>query len=179
MSDPNVFAVLIPCDKKNLARDAFRLQDNADCYCKAVEGIAEEPTIDSREPTPAPQSSPEGNYDSADRVLLRLDKLPKDLKKGWQFGTDPLVSDVLLGHRGTKGISSHHFHIAITKQFRVELHEKSRYGTAVGYDGQAKEVVLKEDKWLLSFEPGAQKQWKYIIIYVPDADGLAFKIEFP
>ena len=131
------------------------------------------------EPTPAPQLSSEANYDSTDRIVLPLNKLPKDPKKGWQFGTDPRVSDVLLGHRGTKGISGRHFRITITPHFRVNLHEKSRYGTAVGYDGQAKDMVLKDDKWLLSFEPGAQKQWKEVIIYVPDADGLAFKIEFP
>jgi hypothetical protein len=83
MSNPNIFAVLIPCDKNNLARAAFRLPENVHGYCKAAEGsaqgIAEEPTIDSREPTPAPGSSPEqSNYNSADRILLRLDKPPKD-----------------------------------------------------------------------------------------------------
>ena len=179
MADPNLFAVLTAYDNKNLARDAFGLPANIHCFRKAAEGIAEEPTIDSREPTPAPQPSPEARCESGDRILLRLDKPPKDSKTGWKFGTDPRVSDVLLGHRGTSGISSSQFYITITEQFHVELHERSRYGTVVSYDGQAKNVILKDDKRLLSFEPGAQKQWKDIIVYVPDANGLAFKIEFP
>ena len=82
MFDPNVFAVLIPCDQKNLARDAFRLPEDADCYCNAAKDITEEPTIDSRKPTPAPQLSSEANYNSTDRIVLRLNKLPKDPKKG-------------------------------------------------------------------------------------------------
>ena len=41
------------------------------------------------------------------------------------------------------------------------------------------EAVLKDDKRLLSFEPGAHEQWEEIIVYVPDDEGLAFKIELP
>ena len=44
-----------------------------------------------------------------------------------------------------------------------------RYGTCVGHD----------DKRLLSYEPGARKQWEEVIIDAPDADSLAFTIEFP
>lgn len=93
----NTFAVLIPCDEKNRARDAFRVQPNADCYRKAAEGIAERPTIASREPTPGLQPLPEGNSDSIDHIQLTFDKTPNDPQKGLQFGTDPR-SDVLLGH---------------------------------------------------------------------------------
>lgn len=183
MSDPNVFAVLTPRDRNNLARAAFCLPENADSYYRAAkgsaQGIAEEPTIDSRESTPAPGPSPEQtNYNSADRIVLRLDKPPRDPTK-WQFGTDPRVCDCLLGHRGTIGISSRQFCIVLTQLFWIELHDMSRYGTCVSHDGQAEDVVFKDDKRLLSYEPGARKQWKEVIIYVPDADGLAFKIEFP
>src|SRR6266576_1300185 len=102
MSDPNVFAVLTPRDRNNLASAAFRLPENAHSYFKVAvasgQGIAEEPTINSREPTPAPgPPSEQANYNSADRIMLRLDKLPKDPTKGWQFGTDPRVCDYLLG----------------------------------------------------------------------------------
>lgn len=40
-------------------------------------------------------------------------------------------------------------------------------------------MVIKDDKRLLSYEPGARKQWEEVILYVPDADGLTFKINFP
>ena len=179
MLDPKLFAVLTAYDKSNLAREAFGLPENVHCYRKTTEGIAPEPIIDSREPTPAPQPPPESNYESGDRLLLRLDDAPKDPKTGWQFGTNPRVCDVLLGHRGTTGISSRQFCIAITDQLRVELHDESRYGTIVSHDGQAMNVVLKDDKRLLSFEPGAHEQWEEIIVYVPDDEGLAFKIELP
>lgn len=176
-SDPNLFAVLVPCDEKNFASDAFGLPENAHCYHKAAEGIVViEPTMSSREPTPAPQIGPALQSSSDVRILLRLDKSPKKPKVGWQFGTDPQTCDVLLGHRGTRGISSRHFRIAITEQLRVELHDNSRYGTVVHYDGQLRKVL---DKQLLFFEPGVQTPWNAIMVSVPDEDGLVFKIGFP
>lgn len=47
------------------------------------------------------------------------------------------------------------------------------------YDGQSKDLVFKNDKRLLSFEPATQRQWKVVKVYVPNVNGLAFKIEFP
>ncbi len=118
--------------------------------------------------------------DGGDCILLRLDDTLKDPQTGWQFGTNPSTSDVLLGHRGTKGISGRHFHITITEELRIELHDDgSRFGTVVSYDGQGKDLILKAGKRLLSFEPEVQEQWKEIIVYVPDEDLLAFRIEFP
>ncbi|KAL8769043.1 MAG: hypothetical protein Q9209_004829 [Squamulea sp. 1 TL-2023] len=177
MLDPKLFAVLTA--KSNSAREAFGLTENMHCYRKTIEGIAQEPMINSREPTPAPQPSPNANHESGDRIILRLDDMLKDPKIGWQFGTNPRVGDVLLGHRGTGGISSRQFYITITENFRVELHDESRYGTVISHDGQAKDVVLRNDKRLLTYEPGAREQWKEIIVFVPDDTGLAFQIEFP
>lgn len=184
MSDPNVFAILTACDPTNLARDAFRLPHNIHGYYKTtddlVHGIAEEPTINSREATPAcVLFADDGKYGSVDRIQLRLDKPPKDRSRAWQFGTDPRACDYLLGHRGTTGISSRQFHITINQRFRVELHDTSRFGTCISHDGEAKHVVITHDKRLLSFEPGETKRWKEVIIYAPHEDRLAFKIEFP
>lgn len=179
MSDPNIFAVLFPCDEKNRARDAFRLQANADWYRKGAEDIAEEPTLGSREPTPALQPDVEGNYNSADHIVLTFDKKAKDPQRGWQFGTDPRSCDVLLGHRGTKGVSSRHFCITIAENFWVKLHEDSRFGTAVGYSDEAKDKTRRNNTWLLSFEPRSEWRWDDVKIYVPDVDGLAFSIKFP
>ena len=162
-------------DNLNLARDAFHLQDNAHCFHKAARGIADKATIDSREPTPAPEASAEAQYEA---IILRFDKPPKDLKKGWQFGTSLRVSDVLLGHRGTPGISSCHFYITIDERGYVWLHDSSTHGTVVSHDGKLKKVILEHDKRLLAFEPGAQKQWEHVIVYVPEPKGLAFRIEF-
>ncbi|MCJ1255217.1 hypothetical protein MMC24_003033 [Lignoscripta atroalba] len=179
MCDEEVFAVLTPCDQCNLARKAFRLKENVNWYSGAAEGAAEEPTIGSRDPTPAPQSSSEGKFYSADRLLLTLNEKPKNPLKGWQFGTDLFSSDVLLGYRGTRGVSGRHFRITITEDLWVELHDDSTYGTAVSYDGRAKNKARIKNTWTLSCGPRQRRQFKDVTIYVPDADGLAFKIEFP
>lgn len=57
--------------------------------------------------------------------------------------------------------------------------EDSTFGTAVGYNDQAKKEVRRKNTWILAFEPGKETKWKDIKIYIPHQDGLAFKIEFP
>ncbi|KAL9014764.1 MAG: hypothetical protein Q9173_000594 [Seirophora scorigena] len=179
MSDPRLFAVLTPCDNSNLAREAFSLPENNHYYHKAAHSIAQEPIIDSRESTPAHQQPTQTYYGSGDCILLHFDDPLKEPMTGWQFGTNPRLSDILLGHRGTMGISSRQFYITITDQYRVELHDGSRYGTFVSHEGQGKDVVLKHDKRLLTLEPGADDEWEDIQIYIPDEKGLVFQIEFP
>ena len=86
MDDPNVFAFLIPCDNKNRARTAFCLPENVNRFYKATGGIAEEPTINSREPTPAllsvSKEKGEGDQNATDRIILTFNKPPKDPLKG-------------------------------------------------------------------------------------------------
>ncbi len=98
MSNPKLFAVLTAYDKSNLATTAFGLPENVHYYRKAAEFAAQEPIIVSREPTPSPEPDSEADYESGDRILLHLDDPLKDLRTGWQFGTNQRVSDVLLGH---------------------------------------------------------------------------------
>ena len=177
MYDPNVFAVLIPHDSDNLARESFRLNANAHCFHKSVEVADEEPANSSRESTPASQGSHADSYNNVDRIILTFDKKPKDLQRGWQLGSTPRSSDVLL--RGTRGVSRQHLYITINEKFMVEVHDNSSHGTAVGYDNKAKYEVRKKDKWILSFEPGRPPPWKKVVIYVPNAKKLAFKVELP
>lgn len=177
MYEPSVFAVLTPWNTR--AGDAFRLDGNAALLSKDFGGNLVDPDISSREPTPATPDPAEKDYDPVDRILLAFDKKPKNLQRGWQFGTRLLSSDVLLGRRRAPGISARHFCIQIVDGYRVELHEDSTYGTAVGYDGQAKYEARRKNTWILAFEPGKLLPWGEIIIYVPDAKRLAFKIEFP
>ena len=181
MDDPNVFAVLIPCDNKNRARTAFRLPENVNRFYKATGGIAEEPTIGSREPTPAllPPSKEKGKGDqnATDRIILTFNKPPKDPLKGWQLGTNKVSSDILLGHRGTAGISGRQFNITADKRGWIFLHDyHSSHGTAVSYNHEKQDEVRKKETWILSRGPGTRTRWKDIIIH---AGGLAIKIEFP
>ncbi|KAF7507545.1 hypothetical protein GJ744_010336 [Endocarpon pusillum] len=71
MYDHNVFGVLTARDPKNKASSAFNLPHNAKWFRKAAGGIAEEPTIDSREPTPAPQTQ-SAKEDSAPLIASLL-----------------------------------------------------------------------------------------------------------
>ena len=190
MCDDNIFAVLIPCDRRGLALTAFNLKENAHFYRRGstaiATGIAIEPTIGSREATPATQSSFSGNQDASDenyndfdRILLTLDKNPKNPEKGWQFGTDPQSCDVLLGHRGTPRISGRHFRISIREDLRVFLYDESNYGTTVGFEGQNEDFMRRRDQWILSFEPGSPEYWDKVIVTVGRIDGFQFRIEFP
>lgn len=171
--DPNnMFAILTPWDRLNLAREAFNLPAKSSYYFSAAEvGITKEPIIGSRQATPATKV----DDPLTDCILLQFDR------KEWHFGTNRHLSDVRLGCRGSKGISGDHFIIKVNPQLRVEVHDNSTHGTAVGYNGQEKPHIFKNDRRLLSFEPGATQPWSEVIIYVPGPGPkwLAFRIEFP
>ena len=181
MDDPNVFVVLIPCDEKNRARTAFRLPENMNRFYKATGGVAEEPTIDSREPTPAPlppsEENGERDQNATDCIILTFNKPPKDPLKGWQLGTNEVLCDVLLGHRGTRGISGRQYNINADKRGWIFLHDyHSSHGTAVSYDNQKQDEVRKKETWILSRGPGTESEWEDVTIH---AGGMAIKIEFP
>jgi hypothetical protein len=118
MEDPNLIATLIPVDTKKLAENAFRLKHNEARYQSSVGCIAHFPTISSRESTPGLEIETEINefkrntadldYSSAHCIQLTFDKMPKDLTKGFAFGINEQTCDVLLGYRGTVGISNLH-----------------------------------------------------------------------
>lgn len=178
MFDPNILAILIPVDTQDLARNSFALDANAHCYHNPANAIAEEPANWSRETTPAPQRSAERTYDSVVHIVIKFSNKPKDPSRGWLLGTDPRRADVLL--RGTKkGVSRHHLYVTVNERLYAEAHDNSTFGAAVGYDGKAKDEARKKDRWILSLEPGRRRKWNDIIIYLPNEDGLAFRIEFP
>lgn len=108
MYGPNIFAVLTAYDQKNKASSAFKLEHNSTWFCKAAGGVAVEPTISSRETTPADDEA--GAVDEAgtvDRLVVPFDKLLAldNIHNGLQLGTNPTSCHILLGHRGTRGIS--------------------------------------------------------------------------
>ena len=94
---------------KNRAASAFELEHNSRWFSKATGGVAESPTIDSRKTTPA-DGSPSGDEEESavNRLVLTFDELLSldNLQNGVQLGTNTTSSHVLLGHRGTKGVSS-------------------------------------------------------------------------
>ena len=182
MYEANVFAVLVPSDFDGLARDAFRLGHNAELYHRSSKGIVTEPGLSSRESTPAPSALKPENDDSdhdKDRLVLTFHKRPRDLLRGWQFGTSPQTSDILLGHRGTTGISGRHFSLNVDENRRVVLRDNSTYGTSVSYGGQAEDQVRRNFTWILSLEPESAIRLGEITIHILGSSMLAFRIEFP
>ncbi|KAL8896161.1 MAG: hypothetical protein Q9207_007848 [Kuettlingeria erythrocarpa] len=184
MADPNIFAVLIPADGYNWAASAFSLDHNARRYHKPTVSFMEKPSIGSRDPTPEgddPVSSAGSTsmYDEVPQIRLTFDDGPKDLLAGWAFGTDQASSDVLLGFRGARKVSGKQFTITITDDLRIVLRDSSRYGTAVGYDGRAKDQKRTNYTWTLALAPGTKQHWNEVAIHIPDSTGPAFIIHFP
>ena len=83
---------------------AWNRPQNRDRCLPASESVAD---ISSRESTPAvgqPKS----------QIQLTFDNKPRDLEKGFVFGSDPRICDVFLGERGT-GFSGQQFYITFNK----------------------------------------------------------------
>lgn len=184
MEDPDLIAILIPVG--DLTKHVFSHKFNENRYLPPTEGFNDEPLISSREATPAyamPQEddSPGDEYEKSYRLLLDFDKPPKNPSKGYAFGTDQQKCDVLLGSRGARGISGVHFHIlfdVVNKKTRFVLRDSSTNGTAVSYDGQAREEVRHQFTWILDLEKHEvkhrkSKKWEIEVL----VRGLIFKIK--
>lgn len=178
MEDPNLIATLIPTDDYKLTENAFCLKENKGRYLPPTRGIEEGPTISSREATPAQEqpSNDHCKYDTTHRLQLTFDEELKDSTKGFVFGTNPQVCDVLLGPRGARGISGLHFCITFDDTIDDEKHlilrDSSTNGTAVSYSGQAEEEVRHHFTWILDLKKEEGK-WE-VQVY---ARGLSFKVE--
>lgn len=179
MDDPNVFAVLTPRDgtKGENASKAFSQPHNAARYHKAAGCIAEEPTVGSRDPTPALLSPSERDTESANRILLKFSDVINNLAKGLQFGTNANTSDVRLHYQGVRGISASQFVFTVKDDGSWYLEDfLSTFGTAVSYDGKARDEKRKKERWIIAHPPRFEKRWKELIVYAGD---LAFTIDFP
>jgi len=87
--------VLTAHDQKNKAGSAFELEHNLRWFCKATGAVALEPTINSRETTPAEDSQSddedEEKASAVDRLVISFKKLLAldNLQNGLQLGTNP------------------------------------------------------------------------------------------
>ena len=165
MEDPNLIATLIPVDEWKLAENALRLKKNEHHYLPPTQGIEEGPTISSREPTPTQEEPVDDycKYDSTHHLQLTFDKKPKDPTKGYSFGTNLQICDVLLGSRGAYSISGLHFCITFDVTSNGEKHLMLRdsltNGMAVSYSSQARDEVQHHFTWILDLEK-EQRKWE-------------------
>ena len=84
--------------------------------------------ISSRESTPAVDQT-------ASQIQLTFDDKPKDLQKGFVFGSDPQICDVFLGERGA-GFSGRQFCITFNERGEVIFKNTSRTKSFVDYNGE-------------------------------------------
>ncbi|KAL1952497.1 hypothetical protein VTO42DRAFT_5183 [Malbranchea cinnamomea] len=81
-------------------------------------------------------------------LQLTFSSPPKNIKKGFVFGSDPKVCDIIVG-RKADGISGQHFAISFNRNFCLVLKDVSGRGTAVSYNGQGGSQRRKLFTWLL------------------------------
>ena len=107
------------------AERAWNKPQNQDRCLPASESVAD---ISSRESTPAvgqPKS----------QIQLTFDDKPKNLEKGFVFGSDPQICDVFLGERGA-GFSGRQFCITFNERGEVIFKNTSRTKSFVDYNGE-------------------------------------------
>ncbi|KAI1271410.1 kinase-like protein [Xylaria sp. FL0933] len=184
MYDHRVFAVLTAKDVRNRASSAFKLAHNAKWFQPAVGGVAERATIGSREPTPAIDAEAEeaeGSGGAVDRLVLTFSELMRleNFEEGVQLGTNPATCHILLGHRGTRGISARHYSIVVDRNMWIWLHDRySTHGTIVAHNKQNENERRRNETWLLAYGPatGMSQSFKNITI---TSGSLVIGIEFP
>ena len=128
----------------------------------------------SREPTPSDAEMSTTNlvHDTEPELHLYLYDRPKDLSKGWMFGSDRTACDIYCGEhdkRGKYNIGRQTFSITINKQSQVVLkHLRNTNRTQVQYDNQ-KAGDRQDFVWIML--PGCDS------ISVTTANELKFKIQ--
>ncbi|KAK2591045.1 hypothetical protein QQS21_011277 [Conoideocrella luteorostrata] len=181
MYGPEVFLVLKPLDSSNRARSAFRLPQNAQWFRPGTGGVAEHASIGSRDVTPAfDLGLGDEIEETLDRLVVTFPELMRlqNLGGGLQAGTNQTLSHILLGHRGTKGVSNQQYRIAVDHNLHIWLHDyTSTHGTAVGYGGQNVQEIRKKETWILAFEPSKEEDsLEKITIH---CGGLVTDVKFP
>ncbi len=110
------------------AEIAWNQLENRDRCTFTSESDGRAVEIPSREATPAPGQS-------GSQIQLTFHKKPKNLEKGFVFGSDPKTCDVLLG-AWAAGFTRQHFRITFNRRGEVILEDISREVTRVSYNGE-------------------------------------------
>ena len=120
--------------------------------------------ISSRESTPAVDQP-------GSQIQLTFDNKPKNLEKGFVFGSDPRICDIFLGERGA-GFSGQQFCITFSERGEVTFKNTSRKKAQVDYDGENPSRRTKFT-WIL-FDT-----YENIKITLGEEDDLIFKVKWP
>ena len=103
----------------------------------------------SRGSTPATNTGDEDNTegkgvskDFSDLLRFTFSQKPRNVERGFVFGSNPKSCDIVIGS-SKGGISGSHFRITFDDQDRLVLIDSSTHGTAVSYNGQARKDKRK------------------------------------
>ncbi|KAK0247728.1 hypothetical protein LTS09_017151 [Friedmanniomyces endolithicus] len=169
MASPHdIFFRLTPDARPENARKIFGLQHNAYWPQTSATDIVTKPIIGSRESTPAVVLENHSGHLAltfSDLFALVKDgKLPS-LKDGIRFGTDPNHCHVLLGYRGTPGISGQHYTISVNQDLSVWLCDYSyKHGTAAMCNKQSGGQLRRNERWILANPVGHAGPYSQIVI---------------
>ncbi|KAE8554691.1 hypothetical protein EYB25_003232 [Talaromyces marneffei] len=178
MEDSNLILILVANDRR--AEVAFSSKYNISRYMGPLGLSADlEVPFSSRETTPASDTGDE--YSSSiftHRIKLEFSQPPKNPAKGFSFGRNPRLCDVVLdtGH-GSK-ISNAHFYITFDRHRNLILRDESTHGTAVTYSNQTSRETRKSFEWILDLNHESGRLWE-VEIFVPNLKGLSLKLVFP
>ena len=164
MEDPNLIFTLKAATIR--AETILAQQHNSNRYVPPPDYCGVE-DICSRETTPATNLANEEEADYCSQLRFTFELLPKDIQRGFVFGSNPTSCDVLLGRAGGH-VSRQHFCITFDDQERVVLKDTSLTGTTVSYGGQAATQPRNHFTWILL--PGYDIQVKI-------SESLEFSIE--
>ncbi|MCJ1467473.1 hypothetical protein MMC07_006098 [Pseudocyphellaria aurata] len=159
MNDPRLIVTLEAASP--VAERAWNRPQNQDRCRPASEFIAD---ISSRESTPAidqPKST----------IRLIFDDKPKNLEKGFVFGSDPGICDIVLGERGA-GFSGQQFCITFNERGEVVFKNTSRKRTQVDYSGEDPSRRT-QFTWILF------KKYENIKITMGNTNDLIFRVKWP
>jgi len=175
--EATLIATLIPSDTSDRAVNAFCHQHNKDRYLPPRD-VGEGRALSSRETTPVSDELIDERHKYRHvynhRLVLNLYRKVKNPSKGFCFGANREVCDILLGTRG-QGISNAHFYITIgtfNGKKRLILKDVSTRGMAVAYSGQAQNEIRDHFTWILDLEKDDGK-WEVEVII----RGIHFKVE--
>ena len=142
------------------AERAWNRPQNRDRCLPASEFVVD---ISSRESTPAIDQP-------GSQIQLTFDDKPKNLDKGFVFGSDPQICDVFLGERGA-GFSGQQFYITFNERGEVVFKNIARKKAQVDYNGE---------------DPSRRNQFTWILFgtyqnikITLGKDDLIFKVKWP
>ncbi|KAG5295526.1 calcium/calmodulin-dependent protein kinase [Histoplasma capsulatum G186AR] len=145
--DPNII-LIIEAEPRTHGAEALVLTHNRARYFPPDE--FSQPGSREHTPSPEPEGSKTFWTKKYHHLCLTFDKPPKNAGRGFSFGSDKAVCDVLLApNRTCHHISRVHFYITFDEQGRLILKDESTYGTALSYDGWGGALRRRRFQWIL------------------------------